>query len=53
VILFVAGMYLLNNTAVGLSIKCGVFGDIGACLMESLMDTSPLQEILENVGSQI
>jgi hypothetical protein len=36
VVLVFAGMWALDNTAVGLSIKCRVFNDLGACFLDAL-----------------
>lgn len=38
VILIVAGSWALNNTAVGLNIKCRVFNDLGACFIVALTE---------------
>lgn len=38
VILIVAGSWALNNTSIGLNIKCRVFNDLGACLIVALTE---------------
>jgi hypothetical protein len=38
VLLIVAGSWALNSTALGLSIKCRVFNDLGACFVAALSE---------------
>ena len=51
--LSVGGLYLLNNTSAGMSLKCHLLGDLGACYIEAISEPGSVQDILENVGNQI
>lgn len=53
VLVTVGVLYLLNNTMAGISIKCHVLGDYGACLIESFSDPGPVQDILEDIGNSV
>jgi hypothetical protein len=53
VVVVVAFLYLLNNTAVGLSVKCHLFDDVGACLVESVTVPGSVQDILNKIGNDV
>jgi hypothetical protein len=46
-------LYLLNNTTAGLSVKCHLLGDYGACMVEALGDPGPVQNILDDIGRSV
>jgi hypothetical protein len=54
-VIIVVDLFLLNNTSVGLSIKCRVLGDSGACLVVELIQPqeNPVQQILQNIGNSV
>lgn len=53
VLVVIGGLYLLNNTMAGISIKCHLLGDYGACLIESFSEPGTIQNILEDIGNSV
>jgi len=53
VIVLAGCLYLLNNTMAGVSLRCHLFGDYGACLTEAVADPGPVQEILDDIGRSV
>ena len=45
------GLYVLNSTVVGASLKCSLFGDVVACLESR--QSSPIQDILSKIGHDV
>jgi hypothetical protein len=52
-LVIVGGLYLLNNTVMGLSIRCHVLGDYGACLLESFTEPGPVENVLHDIGASV
>jgi uncharacterized protein (DUF983 family) len=53
VVVIGGSLYLLNNTRAGISLKCHVLGDIGACFVETVSEQTQLEKILQDIGDSI
>ena len=53
VVVIAGGLYLLNDTTVGLQVKCRLLGDAGACIVLSFQGGDPVQDIFTNIGKSI
>jgi hypothetical protein len=53
VLVLVGGLYVMNNTTIGISFKCHVLGDYGACLLESFTQPGTIENILDDIGRSV